>query len=660
MPEQKTFYAVARGLKTGIFTDWKEVDPLVTRVSCNKHESFGTREEAENYLKREGEVVLEKSEEEREVEWGDSSFESVLEGLGQELAVPSEGRSVEAGEGTVEPGPTQEGKATELAGTEEGKSEEEKGVERMEGVGCDEHHTSQQVDCQREGTGPPHGGADKGEKGQGDGESYLDEASCQVEVSGQVGKAEEGKPGESEKIESRTTKVVDRGVKKQRAVKKGSKKGEEEFGWVMCEGCPAPEVWQVTGQGTAEDLKEMTERLKGLKWYCGSCLHRELKEAVSGVREDMEEIQGKMMSRIDQLTRQVEALTQVGAREREAIERMEKKEVGNREILAEQVAAGQKKVQEMAEKLRVLSEGRVKAAKAAKEETLKVERKVLDRVDSLSRQMAVGQKKVHDLESKLVWEKAESKRAYEELQGRLEVLLCKEQENKPRKEEVVAAAPGKKDKDRGRSLSKRGQRRAEVAVPPVSEVEEQGKQSSNENPPLGVGVEDSSSSEAMSGSKLEGGPQGTSRGQSSERDLTREPTCVKIGMKGMDGCEDRAKAEEILTCAAGVEVKVKSMWWVRKEEASRVLVVRIEGEEIGERVLKGKSKLRSTENWSKVFLEKDRTFAERVRYREQLYNAWQRVGKGQTVRVIGGVPRVVREKFQKEPATESRSEGESD
>lgn len=49
----RRFYAVARGRVTGIYTNWDEVEPLVTRFPNARHRAFRTFEEAQDFIARE-------------------------------------------------------------------------------------------------------------------------------------------------------------------------------------------------------------------------------------------------------------------------------------------------------------------------------------------------------------------------------------------------------------------------------------------------------------------------------------------------------------------------------------------------------------------------------------------------------------------------------
>lgn len=51
MSTKSKFYAVATGVKPGIYTSWSEVQPLVQGVAGVKHKSFKTRLEAEVFMK---------------------------------------------------------------------------------------------------------------------------------------------------------------------------------------------------------------------------------------------------------------------------------------------------------------------------------------------------------------------------------------------------------------------------------------------------------------------------------------------------------------------------------------------------------------------------------------------------------------------------------
>ncbi len=48
---KKKFYAVAKGVKPGIYTTWGEVQPLVQGCVGALHKSFKTRSEAEDFMK---------------------------------------------------------------------------------------------------------------------------------------------------------------------------------------------------------------------------------------------------------------------------------------------------------------------------------------------------------------------------------------------------------------------------------------------------------------------------------------------------------------------------------------------------------------------------------------------------------------------------------
>jgi len=51
---KKRYYAVARGLKPGIYTTWGEAESQVSGVANAKHKSFKTLPEAEAFLEMNG------------------------------------------------------------------------------------------------------------------------------------------------------------------------------------------------------------------------------------------------------------------------------------------------------------------------------------------------------------------------------------------------------------------------------------------------------------------------------------------------------------------------------------------------------------------------------------------------------------------------------
>lgn len=50
LPLTMPFYAVKRGIQTGVFESWAEAEPLVTGFPGAAHKSFATRAEAEAYM----------------------------------------------------------------------------------------------------------------------------------------------------------------------------------------------------------------------------------------------------------------------------------------------------------------------------------------------------------------------------------------------------------------------------------------------------------------------------------------------------------------------------------------------------------------------------------------------------------------------------------